>query len=251
MTQPKFVTLADDLRKRIISGGFAAGDELPSEADLMDEHAVSRDTVRKALSRLRDEGLIISRTGIGWFVRQGNPIRWNLLRAEHNERTEPPLPADAWSEDVREQGRVPTEQLSTMLQLPDQRIADLLELGPEDEVWIRRRLRYIDGELFAITDTVFPDAIVGGTAIARPRDVLPGTLAVLAQIGHPVKRSPTTVVSRPASAAEADTFGLRPGDAMVEVTRTRLTADGRPVAVTLTTAPGHKVIIILEGVDNQ
>lgn len=252
MTGPKFIVLAGELRRLIMSGGYAAGDVLPSEADLMEQHGVSRDTVRKALSRLRDEGLIVSRAGVGWLVRQRNSIRWNLLRPETNERTDI-SPADAWSEQVREQGREPTEQLSVILQPSEPRVAELLGLGPDDDVWIRRRHRYVDGELYAITDTIFPDSIAGGTAIARPRDVLPGTLAVLASIGYPVARNPTTVVCRPATAAEADTFGVRPGDAMVEVTRSRLTAEGQPVAVTVTVAPGDKVEIVLEleGVETQ
>src|SRR6476469_9327439 len=41
---------------------------LPSEAELGEEHGVSRVTVRRALELLRDEGLVASRRGSGWFV---------------------------------------------------------------------------------------------------------------------------------------------------------------------------------------
>ena len=53
---------------RIAGGEFAAGRLLPSEAELGGAYAASRMTVRKALELLRDEGLVDSRQGFGWFV---------------------------------------------------------------------------------------------------------------------------------------------------------------------------------------
>lgn len=42
---------------------------LPSESDLCAAFLVSRPVVRNALRRLRSENYIISRRGVGWFVR--------------------------------------------------------------------------------------------------------------------------------------------------------------------------------------
>src|SRR5690606_4843240 len=64
----RYVTIADDLRRQITAGDLVAGAVLPSEADLAGSYGVSRVTVRKALEVLRDEGLIGSRQGFGWFV---------------------------------------------------------------------------------------------------------------------------------------------------------------------------------------
>ena len=44
------------------------GHVLPSESELSAEFGVSRVTVRRALETLRDEGLLDSRQGFGWFV---------------------------------------------------------------------------------------------------------------------------------------------------------------------------------------
>lgn len=238
--------IAATLRGQIRAGTLAAGDELPSEATLAAEHHVARGTVRQALTLLRQEGLVISRTGLGWFVRESRPIRWNLLRPESGNR------GDAWSEDVREQGREPTEQLIMVgIVIPEPRLAEALELASGTEVWVRRRARFVGGELFAITATFFPADLVRDTEIARPRDVVPGTLAVLERLGYPVADWADDVVCRNASAVEAEQFGARPGDAFVEVVRVRSTAEGRPVALTVTTAPGDKVIIVLKGVETQ
>ena len=64
----KYQSIAADLRERIAAAEFAAGRHLPSEAELGGAYAASRMTVRKALEALRDEGLVGSRQGFGWFV---------------------------------------------------------------------------------------------------------------------------------------------------------------------------------------
>lgn len=58
----------------ILRGDFAADQKLPTEVELANRYAVSRTTVREALSRLRSEGLIVSRRGSGSYV-QRTPVR--------------------------------------------------------------------------------------------------------------------------------------------------------------------------------
>jgi GntR family transcriptional regulator len=64
----RYREIADDLRRRVEAGEFAAGRLLPSEADLSGAYNVSRVTTRKALEGLRAEGLVDARQGYGWFV---------------------------------------------------------------------------------------------------------------------------------------------------------------------------------------
>lgn len=68
MSRIRYRQIADDLRRRIASGEWAAGQVLPSEAALGAEHEASRVTIRKALEVLRSEGLVDSRQGFGWLV---------------------------------------------------------------------------------------------------------------------------------------------------------------------------------------
>lgn len=53
----------------IDSGKYQVGSLLPTEDGLAHRHGVSRHTVRQALRELREEGLIVSRPGIGTTVR--------------------------------------------------------------------------------------------------------------------------------------------------------------------------------------
>jgi len=62
---PVYRQLAALVRERIESGELRPGYPVPSEGQLMGEHGVSRDTVRRACDVLRGEGLIITVQGKG------------------------------------------------------------------------------------------------------------------------------------------------------------------------------------------
>jgi GntR family transcriptional regulator len=67
--RPKHVQIADVLRARIRSGELQPRYPLPSEPTLMQEFGVARDTVRKAIAVLRNEGYVTTVKGMGSFVR--------------------------------------------------------------------------------------------------------------------------------------------------------------------------------------
>jgi GntR family transcriptional regulator len=75
----KRVPLAQQLTDEILSG-IRAGDlarnggTLPSEAELSQRFNVSRATIREALSRLEQAGVIIRRHGVGTFVAPPAPV---------------------------------------------------------------------------------------------------------------------------------------------------------------------------------
>lgn len=62
--------IASTLRARIADGTYAKGTLLPSIIRLGEEFGVTTTTVRKALTILKDEGLIGSEPGYGTFVRE-------------------------------------------------------------------------------------------------------------------------------------------------------------------------------------
>ena len=77
--QPRYVTVADELRAAIAAGDYGEGDQLPTESALCQRHGVSRFTVREALRRLQVEGLIRRRRGSGTVVDTGRqPLRQPL-----------------------------------------------------------------------------------------------------------------------------------------------------------------------------
>ena len=60
--------LVERLGAQIREGGIAPGGKLPTEAQIIREHGVSRTVVREALSRLSATGVVHTRHGIGTFV---------------------------------------------------------------------------------------------------------------------------------------------------------------------------------------
>ena len=61
----RVTAIAAVLQENIVSGHYAPGDRLPSEADLCAHFDVSRPTLREALGRLTARGLITARRGAG------------------------------------------------------------------------------------------------------------------------------------------------------------------------------------------
>lgn len=61
--------VADDIRGDIQSGALRPGAKLPAEPELAVQYGVSRVTVRRAISELTAEGLVMVLSGRGTFVR--------------------------------------------------------------------------------------------------------------------------------------------------------------------------------------
>lgn len=60
--------VSNALRAHLLAGTYKPGDRLPSEAQLVREHGVSRTVVREAIAILRSDGLVKARKGSGVFV---------------------------------------------------------------------------------------------------------------------------------------------------------------------------------------
>lgn len=84
-TPKVYEVIYNRLRSQIFSGKFRPGDILPSENQLCSEFSVSRETVRKSLKQLEQEGLIFSRPKIGYFVSTPNHSSLTLTFQENTE----------------------------------------------------------------------------------------------------------------------------------------------------------------------
>jgi DNA-binding FadR family transcriptional regulator len=79
------VEVAEDLKRKIQDGKLLPGVQLSTEAELCEQYEVSRTVIREAIVRLRSEGLVISRQGVGVFVSNGSAARrfevdWDSIR---------------------------------------------------------------------------------------------------------------------------------------------------------------------------
>jgi GntR family transcriptional regulator len=67
--RPAYQEVADDLRRRIVTGDLAVGAAIPSTANLIKAYGVSSTVVRAAVAQLRGDGLLVGQPGKGVFVR--------------------------------------------------------------------------------------------------------------------------------------------------------------------------------------
>lgn len=75
---PLYYRLSSMLKEQILEGNLPAGSKLPTEAQLADQHRVSRLTVRRAKAALEEEGLITTIQGSG--SRVADVSTWNVRK---------------------------------------------------------------------------------------------------------------------------------------------------------------------------
>lgn len=66
--KPKYQIILDDIKSNILSGTYSVGEQIPTESALQDTYSVSRQTVRKAILELSNEGFLRSEKGSGTYV---------------------------------------------------------------------------------------------------------------------------------------------------------------------------------------
>src|SRR4051794_20451322 len=146
----RYQMIADGLRSRITDGEYAAGALLPSESELSAESSASRVTVRRALEVLRDEGLVSSRQGFGWFV-ASDPVRQSLGQLGTIE-------AQLLAEGAESERRI----LDFRFAKAPARVQEVLGV---DTVLRVRRLNLADGEPFALVTVWCPEEL--GAELSR------------------------------------------------------------------------------------
>jgi len=68
VAMPVWRQLAAILRARIRAGRYEPGHAIASEKSLEQEFGISRNTTRKAIALLRDEGMVVTVAGRGSYV---------------------------------------------------------------------------------------------------------------------------------------------------------------------------------------
>lgn len=67
-SEPKYITIKNELQMLIEKRDIKVGDKIPSEADLRTKYNVSRHTIRQSIGELVNSGHLIKQQGAGTFV---------------------------------------------------------------------------------------------------------------------------------------------------------------------------------------
>jgi GntR family transcriptional regulator len=124
---PAYFQLRNILLKKIESGEYAVGSLIPSERGLGESFGISRMTVRQALSRLVQEGVLYSEQGRGTFVSRSKLEQKNIM---------------SFSEAVRQKGLEPGARVLRFASAEaDAEVSEALGLASGDKVYVLKRLR--------------------------------------------------------------------------------------------------------------
>jgi GntR family transcriptional regulator len=222
----RYQEIADELRTRLGSGELAAGRLLPSESDLSQDYGASRVTVRRALELLREEGLVDSRQGFGWFV-AADPVRQALGRLGTIE-------SQLAAEGVQSERRV----LDFRFVAAPTRVRQVLGSGTVLRV---RRLNLADGEPFALVTVWCPERY--GAELSRA-DVERSPFYEL--IGVELGSAVQTIGAAAASAHDAELLGVPPGSPVLRCERITSSAAGEAVLVSEHVFPAHLTEFVVD-----
>lgn len=144
----KYEAIYRDILGKIEQNLYTAGDTLPGEYELMKIYEASRDTIRKALLLLAQNGYIQKSKGRGSIILDRQRYEFPVSGVVSFKEL-----ADKTDQDVQ------TKVICLEKTHPDRRIQQIFHMDPQDEIWLVQRVRMIDHEA-VILDTDVLDASI-------------------------------------------------------------------------------------------
>lgn len=199
---PLYYQLAELIREQIHQGTLQPGDQLPAERILSEQHAISRMTVRQAITYLVRDGTLVARHGLGTFVAEPK-LTYNALHLL------------GFTEEIMRRGGKASSRLLEQTVVPAP-LGVVSELGihPEDEVVKIVRLRLFDTTPLLLESIFVPVKLCPSL---QDEDMATRSLySVLEQECDLVlKRARQTLEATVANDYESQLFDIAPGTPMI------------------------------------
>jgi GntR family transcriptional regulator len=180
--QPMYQQIAEDLRAQIESGTLAQGAQLPTELELGDRYASSRNTIRDAIKSLTSQGLVETRPGQGTFVtRRIDPF---VTELSGDPRKSGSIEGSiSYLSEVRKSNREPSVTTPRVeIQIPSSEVTRWLRVSPNTQVISRHEIRYIDGIPWSLQTSFYPMDFItkGATRLLMAEGIEEGAVRYLA-----------------------------------------------------------------------
>jgi GntR family transcriptional regulator len=205
--------VADVLRHQIHAGAFDEG--LPGELELAAEFLVSRNTIRAALTALKNEGLIDRGPKVGTHVAQ--------RKYDHGLDTLLGL-----KETFKSYGEVRNEVRAAMVVSAPPSVAQRLGLDPGQQVVFVERLRYL-GDLPLSLDLTYLAPDIGAEILTQPLETNDLFVLIEQVSGHRLGSASLALEAIPADAHSAAALQVPDGAALLMLERLTSLDDGKPV----------------------
>jgi GntR family transcriptional regulator len=231
---PPYRRIADDLRAAIAKGKPAPGEKLKSENELKDQYGTTRVTVRKALSLLKADGLLISEQGRGVFVRRQPRVRLQTTGANFRERRSTGV--SNFTAEATAQGLQAQQHILSVERVPaPAEVAERLGVPADASVIVRRRAFFVDDEPMQLADGYYPEELFADTPVEEPRRIVGGVSALIEDpdgpVGQRIVRFVEDLEIRMPIPTEVDALRIPPGVPLARVLRSAQVEDGRVVEV--------------------
>jgi GntR family transcriptional regulator len=203
------------LKENVRAGVYPPDTPLPPEAVLCEEFNVSRITIKRAMRKLVDDGLVVRQRGRGTFV---------------SDTVRPPATPNALDDllqTVQAIGEATdVRSVSADFVSPSQEIATLLRLDPGERVLRSNQLRLSGGDPLAVIAAYVPEDVAAN--LRAETENLP-MLVRLKEAGVDVTRADQEVTATLAEPAVAVQLGIEVGAPLLKLTRLVMDETGRPV----------------------
>jgi GntR family transcriptional regulator len=241
---PRYLQIAEDLRRRIKSREFAADMRCPTETRLQQEYQASRNTVRDAIKLLVQQHLLEARAGRGTFIAEDIVPFVTTLSPDPETGLGGSEETAAYPAAVREHGREAAAGTPAVQVIKcSAQIAAHLKVEENDRVVSRNHARLIDGTVWSSQTSYYPLEWVqrGAEGLLDPEDIPGGIVAYLADaIGFKEIGYRDLISARLAHDSEQELFDLTHNHTVIEIQRTSFAEDGTPIRVTVTVYPSDR-----------
>ncbi len=209
--------IAEGIRARI----FVPGTALPNEIELGEQLGVSRTVVREALMLLEEDGLIVTRRGIGRFVATGQPkIGLEQLR---------PLEQVLAGADTP----ISVRRVAAEIQTATEFSAGALTIPREARTWFFESVLTRGADKIALVQEYLPaDEILvtlspalAASLPSRKKGSSTVLELVIATLGKKLSRSSFDITVGTVGAVRGRLLGLRPSDPILLVSQTIFIGD--------------------------
>jgi DNA-binding GntR family transcriptional regulator len=212
---PLWLQAVDHITREIAEGRLAAGSRLPPERELCADLSISRVTLRKALLKLVDDGVLRSSHGRGWYVAVASQKEW-------------PNSLESFSETAERMGLVASSRILRAGTGPatiDE--AEELSIAPGTPLFHLERVRMLSQVPIALDASRVPAALVPGL------DELDFTRAslydALGRAGLDLLRAESTIEAKPADVHLAEHLGVNLGTPMLVMHQVVVDGADRPI----------------------
>lgn len=148
LTDPLYRQLMDNIKHKIVSGELQIGDKIPSERKMAEQYGINRLTVRNALKKLEEEGILKSHRGSGTFVEKVPKIDGKIALGNDNHIM-------SLSMQIRQNGMKSTRIVLSMKKIPCE--GDLKSVFKnETKVYEIIRLSMINDNPYALQKAYIP-----------------------------------------------------------------------------------------------